>query len=48
MAEDWTDEELEAAIGAYIEMRDKLWLGEQIVKREYFTDLAAQHNRRTA
>lgn len=48
MAEGWTDEELEAAVRAYIDMRDKLRRGELVVKQQYFKDLAAQHNRRTA
>ena len=42
MAENWTDEELEAAVRAYVEMRDRERRGERVVKSNYYRDL---HNR---
>ena len=45
VSSDWSDIELEAAIGAYAEMQAKLEAGQTIVKKRYYEDLADVHGR---
>jgi len=45
MNENWTEEELKAAIEAYIEMREKQKKGESYTKKRYYVDLASRFNR---
>lgn len=42
---DWTKEELESAVVAYIKMKNKLSRGEKVVKKEIYRELAVKHNR---
>jgi len=41
----WSDEELEAAVISYMEMRKKALAGEKFIKKSYYADLAKQFNR---
>ena len=45
MAENWTEEELEAAVRAYIDMRDRGDRGERVVKSAYYRDLHERFGR---
>jgi 5-methylcytosine-specific restriction protein A len=45
MAENWTEDELEAAVRAYVEMRDRADRGEQVVKSRYYRDLHERFGR---
>jgi 5-methylcytosine-specific restriction protein A len=45
MAENWTDEELEAAVRAYVDMRDSGNRGEKVVKSTYYRDLHERFGR---
>lgn len=45
MAENWTEEELEAAVRAYVDMRDRADRGEQVVKSRYYRDLHERFGR---
>jgi len=42
---DWTKEEIDAAVVAYIEMKEKISRGEKIVKKNIYSNLAKKHNR---
>lgn len=43
--QDWTDEELRAAVNAYLEMLEKHREGEPFVKKDYYRRLAEQSDR---
>jgi 5-methylcytosine-specific restriction protein A len=45
MAENWTEEELEAAVRAYVDMRDRADRGERVVKSAYYRDLHERFGR---
>lgn len=45
MSGHWSDDELKAAIEAYIDMQAKERVGESFVKKRYYSDLAKQHGR---
>lgn len=45
MAENWTEEELEAAVRAYVDMRDRADRGERVVKSRYYQDLHERFGR---
>jgi 5-methylcytosine-specific restriction protein A len=45
MAENWTEEELEAAVRAYVDMRDRENRGERVIKSAYYRDLHEEFGR---
>ena len=45
MAENWTEEALEAAVQAYVDMRDREDRGERVVKSAYYRDLHERFGR---
>lgn len=45
MAENWSEEELEAAVRAYVDMRDRADRGERVVKSAVYQDLHKQFGR---
>lgn len=42
---EWTSEELNSAVRAYIEMKEKISRGERIIKKNIYEELAKKHNR---
>jgi 5-methylcytosine-specific restriction enzyme A len=45
MAENWTEEELEAAVRAYVDIRDREDRGEGVIKTTYYRDLHQRFGR---
>ncbi|HEH9418502.1 TPA: HNH endonuclease [Aeromonas sobria] len=45
MSDNWTEEELRAAVIAYLDMQTKASLGEPFVKKHYYRELASQFGR---
>ena len=45
MSENWSKEELEAAVVAYIDMRNKELSHAPFTKKEYYVSLAAKYGR---
>ncbi|WP_421191006.1 hypothetical protein [Aeromonas jandaei] len=45
MSDHWTEEELRAAVIAYLDMQTKASLGEPFVKKHYYRELASQFGR---
>lgn len=45
MSEEWSDEELKAAVAAYLEMFNKYKRGRGFVKKEYYKELAETYGR---